>query len=85
MLWLNQPVEKKMGLLRWVALGAAGAYAYKLLKQRQTGAAGTPPSAYDDGSLTPPHGDPLLDADAASLEPEPVISASQSSRGFGGT
>lgn len=73
-----------MGLLRWVALGAAGAVAYKLWKQRQAETAAATSYRYDDRSVTSPHGDPLLGAATASWDPEPSVSASQSSRGFGG-
>ncbi|WP_337052892.1 hypothetical protein [Pseudoxanthomonas sp. USHLN014] len=71
-----------MGLFRLVALGTAGAIAYKLWKDRQArDAAATP--AYDRGDVTPPHGDPLIGAATASWEPEPATPAAQSSRGFG--
>lgn len=71
-----------MGLLRILALGAAGAVAYTLWKQRQAQSA--PRAVYDDHGLTPPHGDPLIGAATASWdEPEPPVAASQSSRGFG--
>lgn len=72
-----------MGLLRWVALGAAGAVAYNLWKKRQAETAVATSYRYDDHGVTSPHGDPLLGAATASWDPEPPVSASQSSRGFG--
>ncbi len=72
-----------MGLLRWVALGAAGAVAYNLWKQRQAESGAATAYRHDDRSVTSPHGDPLLGAATASWDPEPAVSASQSSRGFG--
>lgn len=72
-----------MGLLRWVALGAAGAVAYNLWKKRQAETAVATSYRYDDHGVTSPHGDPLLGAATASWDPEPSVSASQSSRGFG--
>jgi hypothetical protein len=75
--------EMQMGLLRWVALGAAGAVAYNLWKQRQAESGAATAYRHDDRSVTSPHGDPLLGAATASWDPEPAVSASQSSRGFG--
>lgn len=72
-----------MGLLRWVALGTAGVVAYTFWKQRQTETAAATSYRYDDHSVTSPHGDPLLGTATASWDPEPAVSASQSSRGFG--
>ncbi|HBK46294.1 MAG TPA: hypothetical protein DDZ67_07640 [Xanthomonadaceae bacterium] len=66
-----------------IALGAAAAVAYKLWKQKQTEATAPATYSYDDGAITPPHGDPLLDRTGVDLEPEPAVSAYQSSRGFG--
>jgi hypothetical protein len=74
-----------MKLLRMVALGAAGVIAYRLWKQRQPARAPMTEHAIDDGDASPPHGDALLDTDAAESTSEPAVAAAQFSRGFGET
>lgn len=70
-----------MGLFRLVALGTAGAIAYKLWKDRQARDAAA--ARLRSWRCHPPHGDPLIGAATASWEPEPATPAAQSSRGFG--
>jgi hypothetical protein len=73
-----------MKLLRMMALGAAGAVAYRLWKQRQPASAPVATHEVDYGDATPPHGDALLGTGPAPATPdEPATAGAQSSRGFG--
>jgi hypothetical protein len=73
-----------MRLFRLVALGAAGAVAYRLWKQRQPARAPVTTPEIDYGDATPPHGDVLPGSDTALATPEESTgTAGQSSRGFG--
>lgn len=70
-----------MGLIRLIATAGLGLFAYKAWQRHQARALEWPRP--DDGTRTPPHGDPVLVGET--LEVGPVPSAGvQSSRGFGG-
>ncbi|SEM11202.1 hypothetical protein SAMN05428989_3081 [Pseudoxanthomonas sp. GM95] len=72
-----------MRLLRIVALGAAGAVAYTLWKQRQAKAVPVTTYEIDYGDVAPPHGDPLLGTHAAGWVPEPRLRAVPNRRRYG--
>ncbi|WDS34716.1 hypothetical protein [Pseudoxanthomonas sp.] len=74
-----------MRFLRMVALGAAAVVAYKLWRQRQPTPEPVTTYEVDYGDIAPPHGDLLLGTRHTHFGTEAVISAAQSSRGFGGT
>lgn len=69
-----------MSLLKMLAAGALGFFAYKTWQRSQdaTGMA----SLRDDGGTTAPHGDPLLAGSHIDVEPPPHAGA-HSSRSFG--
>ncbi|MBD9370132.1 hypothetical protein [Xanthomonas sp. XNM01] len=70
-----------MQLLKLAAVGTLGFIAYKAWQRRRPTT--TPGTAQDDGSVTPPHGDPVLVGAGIDVD-MPVRPAAQSSRGFGG-
>lgn len=70
-----------MGILRLLAIGAAGVVAYKAWQKRQAGtdAAAEP----DTGDVTAPHGDQTFAEASPDVLAEPSAPGTQSSRGFG--
>lgn len=83
-----------MGLIRTLALGAAGYWAFKALKRKKAESSDAPGSKQsrasnrdtmvDDGARTTPHGDPVLVGETIEVGDTPATGA-HSSRGFGGS
>lgn len=72
-----------MGLLRWVALGVAGAFAYNAWQKRQA-AADAASGTLDDGRSTPPHGDAIkVGGPDRDVPDTPTTRPAHSSRSFG--
>lgn len=69
-----------MVVVRLIAAGALGFVAYKAWQRRRMRT--LEPSQPDDGTRTPPHGDPVLVGETLEVGPAPVAGI-QSSRGFG--
>ncbi|WP_337244878.1 hypothetical protein [Luteimonas sp. gir] len=73
-----------MGMLRWLALGAAGAFAYNAWQKRQTVASTSASGTLDDGRSTPPHGDAIKVGGPDREVPDaPTTRPAHSSRSFG--
>lgn len=70
-----------MRLVRLIATAGLGWFAYKAWQKRRARAPEA--SRLDDGTRTPPHGDPVLVGETLEVGPAPAAGV-QSSRGFGG-
>jgi len=69
-----------MPIVRLIAAGALGLVAYKAWQRHRARALEA--SQPDDGTRTPPHGDPVLVGETLDVGPAPVAGM-QFSRGFG--
>ncbi len=70
-----------MGFIRLIATAGLGLFAYKAWQKHKARALDS--SLVDDGTRTPPHGDPVLVGETLQVGPMPSAGV-QSSRGFGG-